>query len=73
MANRPMTMTDLSEHLRRRQEDKVRWKHVWEFFEEYRWEPPETKPLQSVGVPTARGRGHLLLPGRGVRLSDLIY
>ncbi|WP_203747625.1 hypothetical protein [Actinoplanes cyaneus] len=39
-----MTMTDLAEHLCRQQEEKVRWKHVWEFLEEYRWEPADKKP-----------------------------
>jgi hypothetical protein len=43
VAYRPMTMSDLAEHLRRQQGEKVRWKHVWEFLEEYRWEPAESR------------------------------
>jgi len=23
---------------------KTRWKHVWEFLEEYRWEPGDVQP-----------------------------
>jgi hypothetical protein len=41
VAYQPMTMTDLAKRLHRQQEEKVKWKHVWEFLEEYRWEPAD--------------------------------
>jgi hypothetical protein len=37
----PMTLAVLAEHLRATVNEKIRWKLVWEFLEEYRWEPPE--------------------------------
>ncbi|WP_212996275.1 hypothetical protein [Winogradskya consettensis] len=36
-----MTMIDLAHHLSREADVDVRWKYVWEFFEEYRWEPAD--------------------------------
>lgn len=36
---RPMTLTNLAGRLTRTPEGKVRWKLMWEFLEEYRWEP----------------------------------
>ncbi len=41
---RPMTLADLSDRLGRTAEAKVRWKLVWEFIEEYRWEPAKVQP-----------------------------
>jgi hypothetical protein len=38
---RPMTLADLAGRLIRTGESKVRWKLVWEFLEEYRWEPAD--------------------------------
>lgn len=35
----PMTLVTLAEHLTRTGEEQRRWKLVWEFLEEYRWEP----------------------------------
>ena len=40
---RPMTIADLAEHLSRAADDKTRWKLVWEFLEEYRWEPDDVR------------------------------
>jgi hypothetical protein len=34
-----MSLTRLAEHLAATADDRVRWKLVWEFMEEYRWEP----------------------------------
>jgi hypothetical protein len=34
----PMTLADLARHLRDADNDETRWRLVWEFFEEYRWE-----------------------------------
>jgi hypothetical protein len=51
----PMSLATLAEHLMATVDKRVRWKLVWEFLEEYRWEPAEiqvrlvhTEP-QSVG------------------------
>jgi hypothetical protein len=38
---RPMTIADLADRLTRTIDVKVRWKLVWEFLEEYRWEPDD--------------------------------
>ena len=37
----PMTLARLAEHLIATIDERVRWKLVWEFLEEYRWEPAE--------------------------------
>jgi len=37
----PMTLADLAGRLARTPDVKVRWKLVWEFLEEYRWEPDD--------------------------------
>jgi hypothetical protein len=37
----PMTLAVLAQHLRATADEKIRWKLIWEFLEEYRWEPPE--------------------------------
>jgi hypothetical protein len=39
-----MTIADLAAHLARDADVKIRWKYVWEFLEEYRWEPAEPPP-----------------------------
>jgi hypothetical protein len=39
-----MTVADLAGYLLRVDEDRIRWKLVWEFLEEYRWEQPEAQP-----------------------------
>lgn len=39
----PMTLADLARHLSATDSDKTRWKLVWEFLEEYRWEPANTQ------------------------------
>ena len=41
---RPMTLAGLAGRLARTSDDRVRWKLVWEFLEEYRWEAPEAQP-----------------------------
>ena len=41
---RPMTVAELAVHLSRTTDDRIRWKLVWEFLEEYRWEPDEAQP-----------------------------
>jgi hypothetical protein len=39
----PMSLAVLAEHLVGTAEVSVRWKLVWEFLEEYRWEPAEVQ------------------------------
>jgi hypothetical protein len=41
---RPMTIADLALHLSSATDDRTRWKLVWEFLEEYRWEPGDVQP-----------------------------
>ena len=41
---RPMTLADLDGRLARVDDAKTRWKLVWEFLEEYRWEPDDVQP-----------------------------
>ena len=40
----PMTLAELSGRLARTADAKVRWKLVWEFLEEYRWEQAGAQP-----------------------------
>ena len=60
---RPMTIADLAEHLSRAADVKTRWKLVWEFLEEYRWEPDDVQPslLQDEPSPTGDERWDVLL------------
>jgi hypothetical protein len=55
MQYHPMTMAELAGHLSRHADEKIRWKHVWEFLEEYRWEPAERQPGLLEGEPRAIG------------------
>ena len=55
MAYQPMTMVDLACHLSRHPDEKIRWKHVWEFLEEYRWEPADQQTRLLVGEPPTTG------------------
>ena len=55
MAYRPMTMADLAERLRRQEDEKIRWKYVWEFLEEYRWEPVERQRALLADEPSLTG------------------
>jgi hypothetical protein len=40
-----MTLAGLAGHLANQGDDRTRWKLVWEFLEEYRWEPADVQPL----------------------------
>ena len=44
MRYQPMTMAGLAVRLSRHIDEKIRWKYVWEFLEEYRWEAAERQP-----------------------------
>jgi hypothetical protein len=48
---RPMTLADLAGFLIREPHDEVRWKLVWEFLEEHRWEPPDRQPSLVADEP----------------------
>jgi hypothetical protein len=52
---RPMTLADLAGHLSRAADDRTRWKLVWEFLEEYRWEPGEVQPSLLRAQPPGTG------------------
>ena len=52
---RPMRIADLASYLSRAADDKTRWKLVWEFLEEYRWEQGELQPSLLHDEPLATG------------------
>jgi hypothetical protein len=52
---RPMTLADLAGHLARVADGKMRWKLVWEFMEEYRWEADDVQPSLLQVEPPATG------------------
>jgi hypothetical protein len=51
---RPMRLAELAGRLAQA-DDKVRWKLVWEFLEEYRWEPAEVQPSLLYDEPPTVG------------------
>jgi hypothetical protein len=63
MRGSPMTVADLAEHLSRAADVKTRLKLVWEFLEEYRWEPDDVQPslLRDEPTPTGDERWDVLL------------
>lgn len=52
---RPMTVADLGAHIARTTDDRTRWKLVWEFLEEYRWESGEAQPALLRDEPSLVG------------------
>ena len=44
VAYEAMTRAGLAGHLAGRNDEMTRWKYVWEFLEEYRWEPAARRP-----------------------------
>ena len=52
---RPMTLADLGRRLARVENAKIRWKLVWEFLEECRWEPDDVQPSLLQDEPPATG------------------
>lgn len=52
---RPMTLADLAGRLTRTTDVKVQWKLVWEFLEEYRWEPGDIQLSLLRDEPTSVG------------------
>jgi len=68
---RPMTLANLADRLASAAEDKVRWKLVWEFLEEYRWEPTASQPslLQDEPSPVGDERWDTLLAALAEHLA----
>jgi hypothetical protein len=58
-----MSLAGLADHLVAVAEERTRWKLVWEFLEEYRWEPAETQLslLQFEPQPVGDDRWDVLL------------
>jgi hypothetical protein len=50
-----MSLARLAGHLATAENDKIRWKLVWEFLEEYRWEPAETQTVLVEVEPSSVG------------------
>jgi hypothetical protein len=55
MPYQPMTIADLAVHLAHHADEKIRWKYVWEFLEEFRWEPADRQPGLLLGEPAPTG------------------
>ena len=68
---RPMTLAELAARLARTADSKVRWKLVWEFLEEYRWEPAGVQPslLQEEPSPIGDERWDVLLAALAEHLA----
>jgi hypothetical protein len=68
---RPMTLADLADRLVRTADGKVRWKLVWEFLEEYRWEAADVQPslLQDEPTPIGDERWDALLAALAEHLA----
>jgi hypothetical protein len=71
MRYQPMTIADLAVHLVRHTDEKTRWKYVWEFLEEYRWEPVERQPalLREEPAPTGDEQWDALLAALAEHLT----
>jgi hypothetical protein len=50
-----MRLFDLARRVRHASDEKIRWKLVWEFLEEYRWEPKELQPSLLQDEPALTG------------------
>lgn len=68
---RPMTLANLADRLGRTGDGKVRWKLVWEFLEEYRWEPGGIQPslLRDEPPPIGDERWDVLLAALAEHLA----
>ncbi len=68
---RPMTLAQLARRLARTADSKLRWKLVWEFLEEYRWEPVSAQPslLNEEPPPTGDERWDALLAALAEHLA----
>jgi hypothetical protein len=68
---RPMTLADLAGYLARTADSRTRWKLVWEFLEEYRWEPEDIQPalLRDEPPPVGDERWDALLAALAEHLA----
>ncbi len=59
----PMSLAVLATHLASADSDRIRWKLVWEFLEEYRWAPADSRVdlLADEPGPTGDARWDALL------------
>jgi hypothetical protein len=66
-----MTLAELASRLAGTADDKLRWKLVWEFLEEYRWEPPSVQPslLEEGPSPIGDERWDALLAALAEHLA----
>jgi hypothetical protein len=66
-----MTLADLAGRLARTADGKLRWKLVWEFLEEYRWEPADVQLtlLQEEPSPIIDQRWDTLLAALAEHLA----
>ena len=71
MSYQAMSLAGLAVHLARETDEEFQWKHVWEFFEEYRWEPAEKQGalLREEPVPTGDERWDVLLAAMAEHLA----
>ncbi len=69
---RPMTLAELASRLASTADGKLRWKLVWEFLEEYRWEPPGAQPslLEEEPSPIGDERWDALLAALAEHLAS---
>ncbi len=67
----PMTLAELGGRLARASDPKVRWKLVWEFLEEYRWEQASAQPslLRDEPAPVGDERWDALLAALAEHLA----
>jgi hypothetical protein len=68
---RPMALADLAGRLARTSDSKIRWKLVWEFLEEYRWETADVQLalLQEEPPPTGDERWDTLMAALAEHLA----
>lgn len=66
-----MTLADLAGRLARTTDVNLRWKLIWEFLEEYRWEPADAQPalLAAEPQPTGDQRWDVLLAALAEHLA----
>jgi hypothetical protein len=71
MVYQPMTMADLAGHLLPPIDARIKWKYIWEFLEEYRWEPVDRQPalLREEPAPTGDPRWDVLLAALAEHLA----
>lgn len=55
MSYQPMTVADLAGRLSGAADDRTRWKLVWEFMEEYRWEAADSQSSLLTDEPAPVG------------------